>query len=266
MILRKLTPAEGEPFYNEHLKRDFPDSELKPWWIMLEHLDRGMYDLLAAFDGDRLVGYAWQFCPPQGAILIDYLAIVPELRGQGWGTALLDALRQYYAPTGQMLVLESEHPEEAPDPEEAKRRLAFYFRAGLQDTGVETRLFGVRFCILSFGELDDPRQAIWDVYRTMLDDERFERFFQLLPEDRISRIQTMEAILDHGNKLLSALPASRKELEAMAPEIDRLIAYYESEAWMDDYEADQRGELPRDLKRGVLSQDAVFDFLTEYKG
>ena len=28
-----------------------------------------------------------------------------------------------------------------------------------------------------------------------------------------------------------------------------------------DYEADERGELPPDLKRGVLSQDALYDLL-----
>jgi hypothetical protein len=29
------------------------------------------------------------------------------------------------------------------------------------------------------------------------------------------------------------------------------------------YEADERGELPPDLKRGVLSQDALYDLLEE---
>ena len=30
---------------------------------------------------------------------------------------------------------------------------------------------------------------------------------------------------------------------------------------LEDYEADERGEFPPDLKRGVLSQDALFDLL-----
>ena len=33
----------------------------------------------------------------------------------------------------------------------------------------------------------------------------------------------------------------------------------------EDYEADERGELPPDLKRGVLSQDALYDLLEERK-
>lgn len=180
MELRMLTREQGARLYKTHLERDFPAQELKPWEIMLEHLERGQYDLLAAYEGEKLVGYAWQYCPPEGAILIDYLAIEPSLRGQGWGARLLKALGAYYGSRGRTLVLESEYPGEAPDPEQARRRLAFYRRAGLLDTGVETRLFGVRFCILSYEALPDPRQTIWDIYHTMLDEERFARLFRLL--------------------------------------------------------------------------------------
>ena len=37
--------------------------------------------------------------------------------------------------------------------------------------------------------------------------------------------------------------------------------YYENGQWLRDYEADERGELPRELKRGVLSQDGLWDLL-----
>ena len=40
-----------------------------------------------------------------------------------------------------------------------------------------------------------------------------------------------------------------------------LDAYYTSGDWREDYEADERGELPPELKRGVLSQDALYDLL-----
>ena len=40
-----------------------------------------------------------------------------------------------------------------------------------------------------------------------------------------------------------------------------LETYYTSGQWRDDYEADERGELPPDLKRGVLSQDGLYDLL-----
>ena len=46
------------------------------------------------------------------------------------------------------------------------------------------------------------------------------------------------------------------------PEKLRLLeAYCTSGEWREDYEADENGELPPDLKRGVLSQDALYDLL-----
>ena len=38
-------------------------------------------------------------------------------------------------------------------------------------------------------------------------------------------------------------------------------ACYTSAEWREDYEADERGEIPPDLTRGVLSQDVLFDLL-----
>ena len=40
--------------------------------------------------------------------------------------------------------------------------------------------------------------------------------------------------------------------------------YYEGGQWLRDYTLDEQGCFPVDLKRGVLSQDAVYDFLEKY--
>lgn len=176
MELKHLTLAEGEQIYAAHLKRDFPPSELKPWAMMSAAAQAGQYDLLAAFDHGVMVGYAWQFRPDTGAILIDYLAVLPQYRGQGVGTVLLATLRQYYGEMGRGVLLESEYPPEAPDLEEANRRLAFYFRAGLEDTGVQTRLFGVRFQILALLPVEDPAVAIQEIYDDMLGPARSAKF------------------------------------------------------------------------------------------
>ena len=37
--------------------------------------------------------------------------------------------------------------------------------------------------------------------------------------------------------------------------------YYSSGQWFKDYEADEQGLLPDGLKRGILSQDALYDLL-----
>ena len=39
--------------------------------------------------------------------------------------------------------------------------------------------------------------------------------------------------------------------------------YYENGLWRLDFENDERGLLPRSLKRGVLSEDGLYNILTE---
>ena len=33
--------------------------------------------------------------------------------------------------------------------------------------------------------------------------------------------------------------------------------------WRKDFEADEKGEIPEDLKRGILSEDGLFDLLAD---
>ena len=40
-------------------------------------------------------------------------------------------------------------------------------------------------------------------------------------------------------------------------------AYYGSEEWKQDFAADEVGRLPKEMKRGVLSEDAVWNLLEE---
>ena len=71
--------------------------------------------------------------------------------------------------------------------------------------------------------------------------------------DLIERVEKYERIFDEAT-------VSRD------PEKLRLLdEYYTSGEWREDYEADERGELPPNMKRGVLSQDALYDLLEERK-
>jgi len=78
------------------------------------------------------------------------------------------------------------------------------------------------------------------------DGKTYHRFYRL---DRIKRVEKYERLFDEASV-------------SHTPEKLRLLnAYYTSGQWREDYEADERGELPPDLKCGVLSQDALYDLL-----
>lgn len=51
----------------------------------------------------------------------------------------------------------------------------------------------------------------------------------------------------------------------LALALSALESYYTSPAWRTDFEADEVGLLPSDLKRGVLSEDGIYNLLEEYK-
>lgn len=78
---------------------------------------------------------------------------------------------------------------------------------------------------------------------------------------QLERISYMESVLDNALSAIRAYtdtPGQRQYIQSM---IDTLSAYYHSPQWMQDYEDDEAGRLPQSLKRGVLSQDAIYDLI-----
>ena len=82
-------------------------------------------------------------------------------------------------------------------------------------------------------------------------------------EKRIERIKEMEKILNASREAADRLEAAFEAYEAVQKDYKKLVDYYSSPRWLDDFEADEAGKLPADLKRGVLSEDAVYDLLTD---
>ena len=84
----------------------------------------------------------------------------------------------------------------------------------------------------------------------------------------IKRIREMETILDTANEKLDAVSKALADLRAYQSEIRKLEAYYTGKDWKKDFAADEAGKLPKDLKRGVLSEDGIDTLLErnrEYK-
>ena len=71
----------------------------------------------------------------------------------------------------------------------------------------------------------------------------------------------MEGILHRALQKLDALEKQLAEYEAFQSEIQKLEAYYESQQWRDDFAMDEKGKLPERLKRGVLSEDGIYNML-----
>ena len=74
-------------------------------------------------------------------------------------------------------------------------------------------------------------------------------------------ITALEEIFDKILQTQSAFEKAIEEYRELQPEIEKLKAYYSSKQWKDDFVSDERGEIPADVKRGVLSEDGIYNML-----
>jgi hypothetical protein len=79
----------------------------------------------------------------------------------------------------------------------------------------------------------------------------------------IERITHMEALFDKSQEVVSRLNQALEDFAALQTDLDELEAYYTSPQWRKDFEADEAGKLPKSLKRGVLSEDGLWNLLKD---
>ncbi|MCR5007411.1 MAG: DUF4298 domain-containing protein [Oribacterium sp.] len=75
----------------------------------------------------------------------------------------------------------------------------------------------------------------------------------------------MEDILDRAIQRMDALEKKMAEYEEFQTDIQVLEKYYTSRQWKDDYAIDEKGKLPERLKRGILSEDGIYNMLERNK-
>ena len=82
----------------------------------------------------------------------------------------------------------------------------------------------------------------------------------------IERITDMERRYERVDEALQALEQAVETIAKHVGDIRELDAYYSSDEWRADFEADERGLLPNDLKRGVLGEDTIWNLLERVDG
>ena len=82
---------------------------------------------------------------------------------------------------------------------------------------------------------------------------------------QIARIRQMERRLDKALAAVKRLTAALDKYEAVLVDITALDEYYGSELWRQDLADDEAGRLPEGLKRGVLSEDGIWNLLSDSK-
>ncbi len=80
------------------------------------------------------------------------------------------------------------------------------------------------------------------------------------------RISEMEQHLIRATQTLDTIEAALTQYETIAEDIRILNEYLGSTAWHQDRADDEAGLLPKELRRGVLSEDAIWNLLERHHG
>lgn len=158
----------------------FPKEERVPWWLLRLRGGRPGVDLTAWLDGDVFCGFTASVTV-EGLHFVLFFAIEQGLRGKGYGSAILSAIKEEY---GTVALNVEPLVETASNYGERQKRFAFYERNGFVDTGYHVWEVGGKFRVLSTAaELDIPRyqkvflKLTWGLWKVRVEpaDEEKER-------------------------------------------------------------------------------------------
>ncbi|MDA3080726.1 GNAT family N-acetyltransferase [Campylobacter sp. CS_NA1] len=129
-------------------KRSFPKCERKPFAMILRSCAEQKGEIYAVYKNAKFVGLCVSLISP-GAVLIDYLAILPKFKAQKIGGTVLANLMQIYENKTIFCEIESTENLENFEKSNKFRRKRFYLKNGLFDTGIKISLWGVKMELLS---------------------------------------------------------------------------------------------------------------------
>ena len=86
-----------------------------------------------------------------------------------------------------------------------------------------------------------------------------------LMDEQLQRIRKMERHLNRASAALKRLSSALDKYDEAKEDIAALSAYYASNDWKQDFADDEAGRLPKNLKRGVLSEDGIWNLLEEHR-
>ena len=84
-----------------------------------------------------------------------------------------------------------------------------------------------------------------------------------MSEKTIERIKDMEPRFDKASEVVCGTGEALDALEKTLPDILAFSEYYGSEDWFEDVDSYNKGEVPGDVKCGVLSEDLPYDLIID---
>lgn len=153
--------SPGYPLVQALYRRAFPPRERIPGIALRWMAAYGHLDALAFWEKKKFCGFAY-LAVQEKTVFIVYLAVDDRLRGQGYGSQILNCIKALYP--GRTIILDVEKADDSADnARQRRRRIEFYQRNGFYETDQTFAMRGVRYRIMStkadFAEKD--YKAFW---------------------------------------------------------------------------------------------------------
>lgn len=134
--------------FKELYFKAFPKEERRAMFVLWLSSKFGKIDIFALEDQDDFIGLLVT-AKDKDIVWVDYLAICPKFRGQGYGSKTLEKLKNYY--DDSRIFLEVETPlDEVDNYHQRLKRIEFYKQNGFSHSGLRVNCFDCDFTILSY--------------------------------------------------------------------------------------------------------------------
>lgn len=135
MELRRIAVIKKSSNYKEVkdlMKRAFPKNERMPMWLLNYWAKKDGYDFWSYYDGEDFCGICFAVINKK-TLFIWYLAVNDKMRSCGYGSAILNDVKEKYAGCEITLNVEPLYTT-ADNYEQRVKRIAFYARNGFLNT------------------------------------------------------------------------------------------------------------------------------------
>ncbi len=125
----------------------FPANERAPLFMLYHHAKNERNSFFAVEDNGEFIGLVYTIKTDKMAYVF-FLAVEENKRGKGYGTKILDMIKNKYSDYAIALMIEDTHIEDVDNYQERINRLDFYKKNGFNELNIKIKEAGVDYELL----------------------------------------------------------------------------------------------------------------------